>query len=393
MMNILYILHTVGVIEGSAKSFMTLLDGLVGRGVTPHVITPGEQGIYKVLQKKGIHVKSLNYRSGVYPNFYSIKDKLLFIPRLVGRRFLEYKAVRDIVIYCRRNDIQLIHTNVSVLSCGLSAAKRLQIPHILHVREYADLDFGLHYYPSAKAFYRKVNAENSYTICITKGIQQYHHFDMSRSRVIYNGVIVNASLDSSFVHDKEDHFFLFAGRIELSKGVIQVVEAFDQYCQVSVEKNVTLKIAGEITDRAYYDYILSYVREKGLQTRIEILGVQRNIDVLMRHAIALIVSSPFEAFGRCIPEAMLNHCLTIGRDTAGTKEQYDNGLALCGKEIGLRYNTTQELAAHMRDVASSPSSMVYAEMKENASQVVKQLYGKETYVAGVISFYQEILSK
>ena len=57
MMNVLYIVHTVEVTEGSAKSFMTLLDGLVGRGVIPHVITPGKQGIYKLLKARGIKGK------------------------------------------------------------------------------------------------------------------------------------------------------------------------------------------------------------------------------------------------------------------------------------------------------------------------------------------------
>lgn len=41
--------------------------------------------------------------------------------------------------------------------------------------------------------------------------------------------------------------------------------------------------------------------------------------------MALIVPSPFEAFGLITAEAMFNKCLVIGRDTAGTKEQFDNG--------------------------------------------------------------------
>lgn len=45
----------------------------------------------------------------------------------------------------------------------------------------------------------------------------------------------------------------------------------------------------------------------------------------MNRATALIVPSPFEAFGLITAEAMFNKCLVIGKDTAGTKEQFDNG--------------------------------------------------------------------
>ncbi len=392
-MKVLYIVHSINMSEGATKSFLTLLDGLVKRGVEPHVITPGKQGLYVALYRKGIAVMALNYRSGVFPNFNSMKDKLLFLPRLMARRVLEYRAIRAIVEYGKHNGIELIHTNVSVVTCGLAAAKTLKIPHVMHVREYADLDFHLHYYPSPTAFYKRVNVENSYTICITKGIQRHHHFLPTCSRVIYNGVVIDST--SSVLasrSDMEKPYFLFVGRIEQSKGVCQVIEAFNQYCKESTDKNVVLKIAGEITQKAYYDEVSSFVREYGIQDKVEFMGNRRDIDRLMQHALAVIVASPFEAFGRCLPEAMLNHCLTIGRNTAGTKEQYDNGLAVCGSDIGLRYGTSQDLTLRMHEVTDS-SPMAYAEMKDNAFRVVLQLYSKEAYVDGVFSFYQEILLK
>lgn len=392
-MRVLYIVHSVNMSEGATKSFLTLLDGLAKRGVEPHVITPGKQGLYVALHRKGIVVMALNYRPGVFPNFNSMKDRLLFLPRLMARRFLEHRAIRAIVGYCKHNGIELIHTNVSVVTCGLAAATKLKIPHVLHAREYADLDFNLHYYPSPTAFYKRVNVENSYTICITKGIQRHHHFLPSCSRVIYNGVVIDSvSSVPSSMPDMRNPYFLFVGRIEQSKGVSQVVEAFNQYCKERTDKNVVLKIAGEITQKAYYDEVSSFVRECGIQGKVEFMGDRRDIDSLMQHALAVIVASPSEAFGRCLPEAMLNHCLTIGRNAAGTKEQYDNGLAVCGSDIGLRYGTSQELTLRMLEVTDTPP-MAYAEMKDNAFRVVQQLYSKDAYVDGVFSFYQEIQSK
>ena len=45
----------------------------------------------------------------------------------------------------------------------------------------------------------------------------------------------------------------------------------------------------------------------------------------MSKALALFVPSSFEGFGFITVEAMFCGCLVIGRNTGGTKEQFDNG--------------------------------------------------------------------
>ena len=58
--------------------------------------------------------------------------------------------------------------------------------------------------------------------------------------------------------------------------------------------------------------------------------------------LGLIVPSKCEGFGLVTVEGMLNGSLVVGKDTGGTKEQFDNGKSFCGKEIGLRYNTEKD---------------------------------------------------
>ena len=397
-MRILYVVSSTNLSGGATKSFLTLIDGLAAKGIEPHIVTPGTDGLYEVLRARGYAVLPLRYRLGVYPNHSSLKDLILFLPRLIARRLLEHQAARHITDYCRQNDIQLIHSNVSVLSCGSTAARKLHIPHIFHVREYADIDFGYHHFPTRRTFYDRLNAENTYTICITKGIQQYHKLLPPRSRVIYNGIAMNNDSHNpttSLPHNlpaSQPPYLLFAGRIEPSKGVLQVVEAFNAYCQQHPDTDATLKIAGGITNVAYYNQIQTYMAENQLQERILFLGDRTDLDRLMQGALATIVASTSEGFGRCLPEAMLNGCLTIGRNTAGTREQYDNGLSLCGTEIGLRYDTTQQLTWRMQEVVEAPAG-AYEEMKACAYNTVRQLYSTQTYVENVLAFYQDICKK
>jgi len=91
-----------------------------------------------------------------------------------------------------------------------------------------------------------------------------------------------------------------------------------------------------------------------------------------------------------MPEAMFNRCLVIAHDTAGSKEQLDNGVQLTGREIALRFRTVDQLARHLLDVSSSMPD-TYEEMTERSFLVVNQLYTTESTSNQVFQFYSEIL--
>ena len=167
--------------------------------------------------------------------------------------------------------------------------------------------------------------------------------------------------------------------------------AYNAFHLQNPDVKVSLKLAGPISEVAYWKRIQSYIKENHLADCVEYIGVRDDLDNLMHDALAVIVSSVCEGFGRCLPEAMLNDCLTIGRNTGGTKEQYDNGVKECGEEIGLRYQTTDELTEQMSHVALA-SEHAFDKIKSNAKMVVQKLYTKEANINSIKSFYQEILS-
>ncbi|MBD9200936.1 MAG: glycosyltransferase family 1 protein [Prevotella sp.] len=109
----------------------------------------------------------------------------------------------------------------------------------------------------------------------------------------------------------------------------------------------------------------------------------------MRHAISTIVPSRFEGFGRCLPEAMLCNCVTIGRDTAGTKEQYDNGFQLTGEEIGFRFHNVDELVLCLEKLCSASSQELQA-VRERALRTVSEYYTQQRYINSIIQFYERI---
>jgi len=390
-MKVLYIVNSTQMAGGASKSFLTLLMGMKKKGVSTYVITPDENDMHVFLKEQGIPCTVVSFRMNVYPDVNTIKDIFLFFPRIFGRVILKHRATSRIIEICQKEKIDLIHTNVSLISCGWDAAKQLHIPHIWHVREYADLDFNYHHFPSRQAFYKKIHAKNSYSICITKGIQNYLHLESNeQSKQIYNGIEPMADVGQSEFHDQA--FFLFAGRMEPSKAPLEVVKAFQLFSQKHKDESISLIMAGDISNTCYWQNIQTYIAQHALESKVKYVGNRKDIGQLMSEALATIVASEFEAFGRCLPEAMINNGLTIGKNTSGTKEQYDNGLALSGKEIGLRYMSQEELTLAMEHVYQAPKSS-FNEMKQRAKETVKSLYSKDKYVNDIFSFYQQILSE
>lgn len=385
-MNILYVLNDTYLLGGATKSFLTLIESVLRKGHTPIVVTPDEKGVATTLLQMGVEIIAVPYRNNTYPDCRNFTEALLFLPRLAGRRWLIHKAVQKVYEQVKTQNIALVHTNVSVVDVGERVAKKLGVPHIYHIREYADLDFNFHYYPSSKAFHKELS--QSYTICITHAIQEHHHqAGNPKSIVVYNGISMEV--------EKEKHtlppspYFLYAGRIEETKGLMDLITAYTQFAQSSDSEIPVLAVAGAVTDANFYKNIAQYLEQKDVRHKTIFLGPRQDIGHLMRHAIATIVPSRFEGFGRCLPEAMLCGCITIGRDTAGTKEQYDNGLLFTGKEIGFRFHNTDELTQCLRRVCTTNNAKLQ-DMRERATRTINEYYTQQRYTDTIIHLYENI---
>ena len=89
---------------------------------------------------------------------------------------------------------------------------------------------------------------------------------------------------------------------------------------------------------------------------------------------------------------MYNGCLVIGRNSGGTKEQFDNGLKKTGKEIGLRFENIHELEKEMADVCERGVDY-YADMIKRAQETVVSLYTVEHNVDQILDLYNKLINK
>jgi glycosyltransferase involved in cell wall biosynthesis len=239
--------------------------------------------------------------------------------------------------------------------------------------------------PSRRRFIEKL--QSSYTICITKGIQEHFNLTNNRnSRVVYNGLLTSCKKEN----DNREKTFLFVGRLAKEKNPFGVIRAFNTFYKTNQEYKLLL--AGSAVSQDEYNKLLSYCEENNLKDNVCFLGARNDIGLLMLNASAVIVASEFEGFGRVTTEAMLNGCLVIGRNTTGTKEQFDNGLSLTGEEIGIRFDGDEDLCEKML-VATSLTKEKYNKYTKRAKTVVELLYTPQKCADDIYNFFKCIIEQ
>lgn len=384
-MRALYILSSSSTFGGSTKSFLRMLSDLRKRDIDMHVICPDSGPAYNILKGSSIKTFIIPTRFHTYPQWNSLSNCALFIPRLINHFFVNHIAFKKICNLCEEYHYDIIHTNVSVVNVGEKAARRYKIQHIFHIREYQDLDFGMKMIPTRTCYVNYLKQCQS--ICITKGIQQHYGLTERNSEVIYNGI--KSENDIYYTAHKED-YFLFVGRIDPNKGFEMVLRAYAE--AHTNNPHIKLYAAGMFISPDFEKHIKGFIAQEHLEENVLFLGLRNDVDMLMRKAKACIIASPNEAFGLVMVEAMFNGCLTIALDSCGTSEQLGNASLLGMDNIALAYKTERDLVRIMSEVGTNDINK-YKDIILRSQKVVSALYTIEQNATRVYSCYQKLLQK
>lgn len=370
---------------GDNIALLNIIPLLKEKGVVPFFVVSFEGELTKYLSDKGYDFIVCHNRIW---NLYDLESP--FKNFIVGglwrlKHFWNNKkTVRVIAEKLREFNADLVHSNSSNSSFGFYLAKELGVKHVWHLREYGKLDANKQYFPSLSYFIKRLNSELNYTISITPQVFEYFQRSKQRDVVIYDGVVDKKNM-LPFNYEKEK-YFLYVGRLFDKKGVEMIIDAFSQKCMIDTEYKLLLVGSGE---GKYVDYLKEKVKENHLDKRIVFCGYRKDVSILMSRAKALIVASDFEAFGFITAEAMFAGCYVIGRDSAGTKLQFDNMKVCVGHEVGARFVTPVDLA-DILDIIMSSKIDVMKDLIQIQSKVTL-LYGIDKSAQSVYSYYNKIL--
>lgn len=344
MMKILYILHSTDTTAGSTKAIMPLLTH-PAEGIRPVVVLPDTNGIYDSLTKLGIKTYVFPFRTSAYPTpLCSWKDWLLFIPRCIVRIYLNTKAYNQSLRIIKEEQIDIVHTNTGVIRFGWHAASKMHIPHVWHLREYAE-KIGYYHFPSNAAHLKEL--KQSYTICITIDIKNHYHLaDEKSSYVIYDGVL---SQKQTLPFISKDKYFLYAGRIEAPKGVEDLLHAYAAYVNAT-HFPIPLWLVGTC-EASYKQHIQNEMMRLNITQYVHLKGFRTDIQSLLQKAYSVIIPSLTEGFGFVMTETQFAGSLAIVREIQGLKEQLDLGALSTGKPTAVSFTSQTELTQHLLEIA------------------------------------------
>ena len=385
-MRILYITHS-NIWGGANVALFNIIKAMQERGHKCYVLTDSNPGPFiEKLNEIGCHYYQYKLYLTIYPQINQNLKWLRFIKRLPIHVLGFYRQRKYAGKLIEKLKPDLVHTNVGPFSIAIRTCIEIGIPHVWHIREYQDKDFKMHFFPTQNRFQADIHREGNWNIAITKGVFEHHHLRDGIDRVIYDGVFSNKILGSIQASPKEN-FFLFVGRIDEAKSPYDAIRVFCDFHKLYPHYKFLL--AGSYKEDSQYKLKCDhFINENGLSKHVFFLGERKNVYQLMSKACALRVPSKFEGFGFITAEAMLNNCIVIGRNTGGTKEQFDVGLKETGAEIGLRFMSDDELLDSLIYVVKNDTS----KMRAIAKDVVLKHYSIEKHIESLLSLYNTIIS-
>ena len=319
------------------------------------------------------------------------------------------KAAIKIAKYALTNNYNIIHSNTTYTYVGYLASKLSGIPHVWHLREFLEEDQNKKIYCKEKGY--KMIGNSQRVITISDALyQKYKSFVPEPNlKLIYNGISAASHYSPKKEIFKQDIpvFLFLSGSDSPFKGREDLISA----CKKLDDAGISFELwfvgwcATELQDA---------VHKAGLDAKTRFFGYQKNTADYYRRADVFFMCSRFEAFGRTTVEAMLNGCLVIGADSAGTKELIDDGktgllypygnvdklyetiryvLANKEKMRSIADNGRKFMAANMTDVNNAQNVVsVYKEVIENYPPTTKfQSYFKQGKIA--LSCFQYLVRR
>ena len=198
-MRVAFITHYTS-LYGANRSLLGLIDGLTEYGVTPYVVAPGEGPITNALRERNVAVaivpmqwwvagqRNPNGLGGVHPA-KRLYRYLNWHRHAMKRLYANIGVLPTLVKQLKSWNVDVVHTNSSVIPIGAMAARIIRRPHIWHVREFSDLDYSLDYDWGRRIFRYFINRADA-RIAVSEAIRSYHLRDSKPegTYVIYNGV-------------------------------------------------------------------------------------------------------------------------------------------------------------------------------------------------------------
>lgn len=382
-MNILFLAHESR-LGGANLSLLGMIDEMADRH-NISVVVP---------IKNGFMVEELKKRN--IPVYYRHSFWWMLAPAATsGRTFLKkiiYKVLCLNNYLCafslkgivKKQNIDLIHTNSSVLNTGGILSGMTGVPHVWHIREFALKGLGFFSVWDYRKLCAFIDSHSDKVVTISKAIAEEFQDIISpeKLKVVYNGVSEENCQQKFDVKEKGNTVeYLISGRNNPEKGLDEAIRAVGLLVKEGY-RNLHLSMAGtEIADNLEQLIEQYHVREY-----VSYLGMVKDMPALRRKTDIELVCSVCEGFGRVTVEALMSSNPVIGADTGGTPELIRDG------ENGYLYHrgNIEDLAQKMKIFLDHPDQI--RTLGDNGFTWSTRMFTQKRNAEEIEGVYSEVLT-
>lgn len=344
-MKILVLTHRSNFSGGANRSLLAVLKGLRDKGHDIDVILPKADGeLNRELTKENINWWHCQYyRMGA--KTFSGPLKLLSYLILYGKYFHHRIKGRQIYNRIKNEQYDVVYTNTILPYCGLFAAKKLNIPSVIHDREPLD---GTNV-PQIKGYEKFLYEYSDKIIVISSDLKKQWEKRNLRKKIVLvtNGI----PLQKVIVSDqkiKGTFNILLTARIAPMKHHVDALKAILKLKERGIN-NIKLYFAGsegEKSDAGYKQSLVEFIKDNSLQENVEFLGEVKDMIALRSKMNVELMCNPNEPFGRVTVEGMRSGLVVIGVNAGGTLDIIEDNI----NGILYKENDIDDLANKIFDV-------------------------------------------
>lgn len=375
---VLYISNDDRVMAGASHSLYNMIESVRG-SIEPIVLVAEGGETYDFFTAHGVECIIVPFLQ----LYYFVDDRnpvtkaLRYVKHIVDFERSEKQCAEQVCQILRGKNIQVVHSNSTIMTVGVRIAKRLGAKHVWHVREFLDIDFQIKPFRGRKRLERQVWKADA-VIGITSQIYAHWHLEKAKySYILWNAV--RKKQEISYDDNKSNYFLFCCARLSDTKGADAAVRCFGE--SGLAQQGFQLKMVGICSDE-YRKKLDGIAKKYGCEEQIVYLGYQNDIKPYMSKARAFLMTSLNEGMGRTTVEAMFFGSPVIARHSGGTVDFMKD------KETGFFFENEDECVTMMKKLAvETPTEVI-----EAAQQLAVQSFSEEEYGKKILNIYKTVIN-
>jgi glycosyltransferase involved in cell wall biosynthesis len=297
-------------------------------------------------------------------------------------RPFDYEAVGRFEEVFRRTRADLVHVNTITLLDPLLAAKRLDVPSIVHARELVsrDEELAAHFGGDPSAVVRMIRGASDFIIANSDTTHRLYRKE-GRSFRLYNSV----ALDRFDIPNDPEPGKLKIGIVssnQLKKGIVHFVNLATLAARS--RPDLEFVVIGPRTE--HIDRLERRARSEDVPVGLRFSGyIADPVDAIRQVNVLVSFSLVAESFGRTIAEAMAARRPVIAYDWGAAPELVRHGT----DGFLIPYLDFAKALKHLGVLADHPNRL--SEMGRNGRERAKQLFSPAVFASQLNRIYRQVL--